>query len=205
MLFGKPPISLDAVRFDAAGHRPAGEVDGRRVWFTPEGDALALYLFRKPPDLPRSITSSQQLRELYARHLPEGARVVEAELVTVDGVRSVWTLFRVPRAPDGTTYLASLTLPFAAFSFVLKLQCEEQGVTGTREVAVLVKALKAGEVTADGAGDVAGDWSADEAAYDDLFPDHPVSRARRAFARLRATLRIDARVRAEPRFLDDVC
>jgi hypothetical protein len=163
-LFGAPDVTLDAVTFDASRYRAAGELEGRRVWFTPDGDALALYLFRKKPDLPARIGSAQELRELYARRLPAGARVVEAELVTVDGVPSVWTLLELPQAPQGVTWLASLTVPFADFSFVLKLQCEERG--GTAE------------------------------------PDAPVARARRELARLRATLRLDARVRGARRHLE---
>lgn len=162
-----PQGSLDAVSFDTSHLHAAGEVEGRRVWFTPEGDALALYLFRKKPELPARFGSAEELRAHYARRLPEGGQVVEAELVTVDGVTGVWTILEVPPAPvasprarRGTTCLASLTLPFEEFSLVLKLQCEERS------------------------------------AEDGPPGDPPVARARRELGRLRDTLRIDARVRA---------
>jgi hypothetical protein len=33
----------------------------------------------------------------------------------------------------GVTYLGSLTIPFRDFSFVIKVQCWEEGITGLRE------------------------------------------------------------------------
>jgi len=37
-------------------------------------------------------------------------------------------------------YLGSLAIPFAEFSFILKIQCAERGITGIRETFLLAQA-----------------------------------------------------------------
>lgn len=199
----KPPkSSLDAITFDASRYTVGREVDGCRTWFTPEGDGLGLYFFPTVPDLPRRVESAAALREFYlARYGGQALRVVEAEWIAIEGVRSVWTLMKVPQKPTGMTYLASITLPFAEFSFVLKLQCAEHGITGMREAALAMKAADEGRVTL-GPDGIVGEWDPDAPAHDADFPGHPVSRARREFALLQPTVRIDAPTRAQKRFYE---
>src|SRR5690242_19704616 len=52
------PPSLDSVRFDASGYEAKGDPQpGRqRVWWSPDGDGVGLYVFTIPPDLPRAST-----------------------------------------------------------------------------------------------------------------------------------------------------
>jgi len=37
-----------------------------------------------------------------------------------------WMVLKIPRQPHGITYLGSLTIPFAEFSFVIKMQCDKE-------------------------------------------------------------------------------
>lgn len=199
----KPKASLDSVTFDSSRYNRGEEFDDCRTWFTPEGDGLGLFRFLKEPDLPKHVNSAKELREFYlSRYSGHELRVVEVDLMFIDGVRSVWSVFKVPQQPHGLTYLASITIPFSSLSFVLKMQCQEHGPTGLREAAIFMKAQEEGRVTISPDSDIVGDWNPDDAAYDDQFPEHPVSRARREFARLRSTLRIADQVRKQKPFYD---
>lgn len=80
------------------------------------------------------------------------------------------------------------------------MQCAEQGTTGMREAALLAKALKIGTVTVGENGQIRGDWNPDSDEYDELFPNHPLSRLRREFTNLRQTLYIDGAVKKSKPF-----
>ena len=77
---GKP--SLDAVHFDTTGYAAQGEPQpGKvRVWHTPEGDGLGVYLFPVRPDLPANASSLDELAAFYARLLGDsGANWLKCE------------------------------------------------------------------------------------------------------------------------------
>jgi len=69
---------------------------------------------------------------------------------------------------------------------VVKLQSFEDGVTGVREAVWLDRHLAAGGSI----DDLAGGGPEDE-AWDELFPQHPLSRARRLLPILLASLALD--------------
>lgn len=98
------------------------------------------------------------------------------------------------------TYMGSLLIPFAAFWFIIKMQCDERGITGIRETALLLTAQQEGKVTITADDKLAGDWIPDDQRYDEKFPDHPVSRLRREFGRIRETLKIHHAFKNEKRF-----
>jgi len=109
-------------------------------------------------------------------------------------------ILKVPRQPHGMDYVGSLTIPFAEFSFVIKMQCEERGITGMREAALFLLTQKEGTVTLTPGGTLVGDWNTDDERHDASFPDHPVSRLRRNFSHIIHTLRIDEATQGRPRF-----
>lgn len=199
---GPPVPSLDGVSFDAAGYDPRGEPEpGRtRVWWTPAGDGLGLFLFPLAPDLPR-VDSVNALREFYTgRAAPH--RIVEVAIVEGGGLPLVMTILKQAQEPSGMTYIGSLTLPFRDFSFVLKVQCVERGTTGMREAVLLARRFAAGDLI--GAGGELGlhgrGWNPDSAEFDAEFPDHPVSRLRRIIDQVRGSLRVDPMTARCPRF-----
>lgn len=194
--------SLEAVAFDETGYDYRGIIKGTRVWHTPRGDGLGLYHFARRPDLPQAARSNQDLRAFYAnRFPPDQVRMVDSEFILVDGVPCIWTIIKTPQQPTGMTYLGSVTVPFAEFSFVLKMQCAEHGITGMREAAVAMKAADAGgDLTEPGA--LCGPWNPDAVEHDSFFPDHPLSRARHEFARLIPTIRLAEQTKSQPRFFN---
>ena len=117
--------------------------------------------------------------------------------------------------PSGMVYIGGITLPFRDFSYVLRTQCNEHGMTGVRDSAVFMAMMQSGEVEMDEAGHVKG-WSQDpydasasaqlmrnrseDEKYDEQFPDHPLSRLRRILGQIRKSLRISSDVKAKPAF-----
>jgi hypothetical protein len=107
----------------------------------------------------------------------------------------------VPQQPSGRTYVASLTVPFRDFSFVLKCQCVEGGPTGLKEALLLDRSLAANEpMQIEGGQFHIPGWDPDDAKHDAEFPDHPVARACRVLAHVAGSLAIVDEVRQLPRF-----
>ncbi len=160
-----------------------------RVWRTEEGDAVGMYHFDSPPDLPRSQPTIEDFLNAYAsRAQSEGVEVVELDICLAAGQQTLKTIIKAPQEPSGLTYVGALTLPFRDHSFVIKIQCEEWGMTGTREAFVLDFALAAEQVSIADDGAIEGQWNADDTCYDDQFPDHPLSRVRRWLPRIQDSL-----------------
>ena len=97
-------------------------------------------------------------------------------------------------------YIGSLTIPFRDFSFVIKIQCQEQGVTGMREALLVAEALRNGTGRIEDGRFVPVGWSVDDEQFDDKVPQHPLSRARRELRHIASTVQIEPRVKGDARF-----
>lgn len=115
--------------------------------------------------------------------------------------------------PHGMTYVGSMIFPFAEFSYVLKIQCAEHGITGIREAIVTDEWLRvrSGDpmtVMADfsrdpydaGRRDKLMRNAAEDESRDSQFPQHPLSRTRRYLADLELTIEFDASIRSASPF-----
>jgi len=200
-IFGRrPPASADSVTFDASRYEFQGDRDGARVWFMPEGGGVGLYFFPRKPDLP-AVASAERLLEFYAAQMGNRLQVVECRVLPLDGVRSIWLIAKgLDEQTRGAVYLGSLTIPFRDFSFVIKIQCHEQGVTGVREALLLDEALRNGTGRIEGDRFVLGGWSFDDEQFDDRLPQHPLSRVRRELRHIASSVRIEPSVRDAARF-----
>ncbi len=190
--------SLASVVFDATGYRDLGIQDGKHVWHTPQGDGLGLFFFPIPPDLPKNARSEDELRQAFSA-LPTDCKFVELRLIAVDGHSSVQTIIKAPQQPSGMTYVGSIIVPFRDFSFVLKVQCQERGMTGMREAIILNGILAKGGVARDGSGLPVG-FSPDDSKLDAEFPKHPLSRLRTVLRHMEKSLRLNSTVRQLPPF-----
>ena len=114
--------TLDSIRFETAGLRPRGEpMPGKtRAWGTPDGDGVGVYLFARPPNLPRARTLAELRAHYDALMEEEGGTVVDVALIRVDACDALRTIVTV-----GFTYVGSVTIPFRDFSFVLKIQAAD--------------------------------------------------------------------------------
>ena len=201
-IFGqRHSASLDSVKFDASRYEFQGDRDGARVWFLQEGGGVGLYFFPRKPDLPMRAASVVQLRDSYTARMDGKLQVVERRILPLDGVPSVWLIAKGQNEPTGeAVYLGSLTIPFRDFSFVIKIQCQEQGVTGMREALLIAEALKKGTGRVEGSRFVPSGWSFDDEQFDDRLPQHPLSRVRRELRHIASSVGIEPKVRDEPRF-----
>ena len=142
--------SLDSITFDVSDFTLQGDQDGVRVWLTSAGDDVGLYYFPIPPDIETDLQSIDAVRAFYRTlAMNSSAAIIEVETPEVDGCVAVRLITKVPQHPHGMTYLGSITLPFRDFSYVLKIQCAEQGTTGIRDSIVLDEKMSTGEITFD--------------------------------------------------------
>lgn len=200
-LFGqRPSASPDSVTFDSTRYAFQGDRDGARVWSLPEGGGVGLYFFPRRPDLP-AAASIDHLREFYAAQMGARLEVVECRVLLLDGVRSIWLIAKkLDEQTRGALYLGSLTIPFRDFSFVIKIQCYEQGVTGMREALLVEEAVRKGTGRVDGDRFVPIGWSFDDEQFDDRLPQHPLSRVRRELRHIASSVQIEPTVRDAARF-----
>lgn len=170
------------------------------TWFDRAGDVLSTHHFAIPPDLPGSLAELTPIRRYYREMLGDAGALVELEVETVGRTAALRSLVKLRQQPTGMAYVVSLTFPFRDCSFVAKVQCPEQGMTGMRDALVSAKLGVRPEgrdwACADGRpwfGDpydpdhvsaVRRNRSDDE-EWDRMFAEHPLSRAREHLRRLR--------------------
>jgi hypothetical protein len=188
---------LDSIRFRTDAWTAQGEHAGQRVWFTADGDGVGLNLFPVAPDLPTGLNSLEQLQKFYLSQMSNSAaRLVELRVEPLDSCSTVRLIIKMPQNPSGMTYVGSLTLPFRDFSFVIKVQCQEAGITGIREASLLDRLLGSG-MDPDAA---MANLNADDEKYDPEFPGHPLSRLRRILNDIEASLSVGPSVKSAPGF-----
>jgi hypothetical protein len=183
----------------------------QRRWLNDAGEPISLNFFDRPPDLPADLGQLELLTSWFRQLAVEaGLGLVDLATVRVDNIPSIRGVLKgvLDNATGwGRTYLGSLTVPFRDFSYVVKVQYREWGVTGVRETAVQ---LQRGELE-----DWFEGWIVDpsdptprhlaknlseEQQYDSLFPTHPLSRVRNSLDALQASITIAEDVKALPLF-----
>ncbi len=209
--FGMP--SLDDLRLNLAGWELEREDGTEAVWSNEERDVLATYYYDLPPDIGARLEELGALRAFYRDAVVEaGGALVQVDVATVAGIPAVETVFKFPQEPTGMTYVGSITLPFEAFSFVVRAQCAEHGITGMRDAAVLAGLnLEIDESTGEPVGWMQDPYDpefaeavlrnrADDAEWDEKFPDHPLSRCRRNLGTAKTAVSLSGDVRVFPLF-----
>ncbi len=191
---------LSAISFDTDGWQFDHESIEKRikVWITPEDDDVSLNFFPIPPDLPVGMPDVAALRPFLESLMDDDIQLVEVGIATVGGMKAVRSIIKIPMQPHGMAYVGSFTLPFRDVSYVVKVQCREQGITGIREAVLLADKLSQGASfhrNKDGSQKKPRDWDTaqwhpDSEEYDAEFSTHPISRLRRVLKHLEATLKI---------------
>ena len=198
-----PTLGAVPVAFDTTGMERHDE----RTWFDPRtGDQVSLTYIGLVPDIPAPLDDLPLLRRKLAAETAETGSIIEAHVVPLDGVPTLFQLIKlpIPGQDTGLAFIAAFTVPRAHCSLVLRIQCAEEHTTGMRESTV------AAQVGFENcfpphpyAPDVHGQLPyslADEAAWDIKFPDHPLTRARAWAHKTLATARIDPQFAALPPF-----
>ena len=199
---GRPAPQRDWVSLvdaELVYERDAGHA---HVWCFPDGDRVGVFFFNLEPDLPRLPDLAPFVSQLRDRTVASGARPVECEMDPIAGIPALRQIVKIPQQPSGMTYVGSFTLPFAKFSYVIQVQCEERGMTGVREAALLEEAIAANEVTIDPESPhpIPGTWDPDSERYDERFPAHPLTRLRRHLRLVASSCQVHDSLLAHPRF-----
>lgn len=206
-------VSIHDVTFNTDGWTLHNETDQVIEWRWPErAAALSKHFFPIRPDIPVNLSQTDTLIAMNREQLKSlNGSVVEVSVIILEGVPSLMQIFAlpIPQQQTGRIYIGSITLPFAAFSYVLKAQFAEVGMTGIRE------ALLMQEFMTHNPGDFANLQSGpfppevrerlhsfvNDPRHDVRFPDHPLSRVRQQLAHVRTTVQIAANVKQAPPFV----
>lgn len=210
--------SIESVSCDTSNLEPLpGWSDAIRTWQADGGATIvSLNYFPLPPDIAVSLGRLDELRRSYRDGLGNGRGLVELDVREVFDLRAVWLIFKVRQNPTGMTYVESLTLPFQEFSYVLKVDCAETGTTGVRDAVVFAMEQQSGRVKFNSPAEFPLGWTqdpydpsfrspvmrnlSDDERYDERFPDHPLSRARRLLTSMLSTLEVSDEVRTALKF-----
>jgi hypothetical protein len=198
---GQREPTLRHLNLEGEGLEHEADHEGVRVWRTEEGDAIGVYCFNVPPDLPRGQSNENEFLDAYSAGAhSQGASVVELEICDVGGYQALRSIVKVPQQPIGLTYVGAFTLPVRDHSFVVKIQCEERGMTGVREAVLMDSAVREGRVQVAADGTIEGEWNPDDVCHDGRFPDHALTRTRRWLPRIRRALSVDKSLTSVPKF-----
>lgn len=200
------------------------------VWTDKDGDLLGVSFLLGKPDIPPLSAGVDALRIYFRKQCADlGNGIVEVDVVTVHGVQCGRLLTKARQQPTGFSFQVTCIVPRQSFSYVIQLQCFEAGMTGWREAAVMMIEQPAPEYEVDPApaarplfskdislGRLKG-WFrdpydpqfdsialrtlADQEKYDQMFPSHPLSRARQKFGLVLQTIRFGDDVLEAPPFL----
>lgn len=166
-----------------------------RVWRNEDGDVLTLTLEAMPlPDLADSVSVQDCCRAI-AEASSGGLIESSADPSAFGGcVRLIHKQLRLP------AYLFTGMLFTTEPAVIWTVVAKERGTTGVREAMITAELLQAGQLTV---SDYEHSWAqdpyepsyrgvdqrvlrfmSDDEAYDDRFPDHPLSKVRRVLAAL---------------------
>ena len=217
-------VTIDSLQFDHGQWQAIERKDHIQVF----GDdvkhltaVLSVEMFIGVPEIPVSLADIDKLRFVYRTIANNsGAGLISADVFNVDGIDCVQTIFKMPQANRGMVYIGSLTVPFAEFSFVIKIQCQEVGFTGLREAVVLDRLFDEGTDVSEENGELKN-WErdpydpegayplmpnrAEDERYDEDFPVHALSRVRRWLFQIRETLHFSEEVKQAQPFVPGGC
>ncbi|MCI2421353.1 hypothetical protein MOQ72_28320 [Saccharopolyspora sp. K220] len=195
------------VTFDSTGFQRVDET----TWLHPaNGDRISVKLKNTPLAESAWLEDIPTMRRNLAFEYARFGCLIEAEPVVLGGVRGVCQVMKaqIPNAPSGQVFMASIFLAKAGCHAMVSCSAEETGITGAREVTVMVKL---GLVHGDGwvlphpyAPELQGALPfhrGDDPAWDAQFPDHPLSRVRARVGSMLATATVDPAFAALPDFV----
>lgn len=198
---------LDSISIDLTNWQLRHRDEQMAVWSDEEGDALGVNLFLEKPDIPPPSDGVVGLRSYFRQQCQASSGIVEVDVVPIHGVACGRMIVKARQQPTGFTFRGTCVIPKRDFSFVFRVQCVERGTTGARESVVMLTELPNPEYEPDPIqephplfpnaiprGRIKGWFKdpydstfdstalrtlADDEKYDDKFPNHPLSRARR--------------------------
>ncbi len=215
--FNKPKLTIDSVQIPNFNWDLEDNTQEKKMWYNPAYPmALSLNFFAIEPDIP-SIQNIEIIRQYYRAAIAQaGGGLVEVELEKLNGIDSIKTIFKIPQQPTGMSYLASYTIPFKKYSYVIKIQAQEAGMTGMRDNIIANQLMQEGIISVDetgytgwfedpydpnfegGAGVLMNKSEATQ--YDEMFPEHPLSQCRKLMKEIAAQIQFKKEIGKAAKF-----
>ena len=138
---------LDLITVETERSQP-DELDSRKkVYYLNDYDDLSINFFDLPPDITAKNDTDVELQNNYRKvAYKSGAAIIEVKKVKLGAFDSIKIIFKFPMQPHGMAYIGSYTIPFKNFSYVVKVQCIEQGTTGIRDNTIFELMIRNGKV-----------------------------------------------------------
>ena len=208
---------LDLISVETPNSKPDELCHNKKVFYLNDYDDLSINLFDYPPDIAAKNDTELELQNNYRKIAYEsGVAIIEVKKVKLGSFNTIKTIIKFPIKPSGVCYVGSYTLPFKSFSYVVKIQCIEQGTTGMRDAIILEMMIRNGTVQLGEEGGIMKGWMRDpyndsiqlpymmnlseSEDFDQMFPKHPLSRMRKYLKHIEETIKIDESLLKEPKF-----
>ena len=208
---------LDLITVETEHSQPDELDRNKEVFYLNDYDDLSINFFDLPPDITAKNDTEFELQNSYREVAREsGAAIIEVKKVKLGDFDSIKTIFKFPMQPHGMAYIGSYTIPFKNFSYVVKVQCIEQGTTGIRDNTIFELMIKNGKVKLNPEKNTVEGWMKDpydesvhlplmmnlseSDEFDSQFPEHPLSRMRKFLKHIEETIKIDGSLLCEPKF-----
>jgi len=213
-----PAVEVDVeagdLHIDDGGWEPRTLSNGKRL-LVKNGVFMRPSFNRRPPDLPAPLSHQDEVRAHIGDAVEQGQGVlIDFEVVDRDGFRVMRTVAKKRAEGRANAFLGALQIHFAPCWWLFQLEAIEAGTTGLREAAVFMMMRQEdenawplqdlGRIESMDALPPAGPPAklpSDDPRWDDRFPDHPLSRVRRAQRDLIASMSISDRAAALPPFI----
>ncbi len=140
----------------------------------------------------------------------QGCGLVESDVISRSDlgpqpIKIVREIAKQPQNPKGMSYKGAIYIPMGDTNFIIRVWCFEVGVTGMRDSVIASKLAGEGFVMDPSSPDWGGWWLdeyglgpapirknlSEDAKYDQMFPDHPLSITRNLLGRIEQSLRFD--------------
>ncbi len=208
---------LDFITFKTGHSEPDELHSNKKVFYLNDYDDLSINFFDLPPDITAQNDTEIELQNNYRKVAYEsGAAIIEVKKVKLGAFDSIKTIFKFPMQPQGMAYIGSYTIPFKNFSYVIKVQCIEQGTTGIRDNTIFELMIRNGKIKLNPEKHSVEGWMKDpydesvhlplmmnlseSEEFDSQFPEHPLSRMRVFLKHIEETIKIDDSLLNEPKF-----
>lgn len=189
--------SIDSLTFDLSDCLLREQSESRRLWLNSSGVAHLLRFESCSPDWSFDLTDPAAAKEFCRRQsVSLGGVMLSAEVTTPAGIEALRGLFkyRDPIHPGSPAmyYVGILWLPFQECCFQINVEAMETGITGTRDVLAVLTEQDARTKPPLDRPEAALRSPSDDERYDELLPDHPLSKVRKRMTEVIGTLEFDA-------------
>lgn len=214
-IFKRKKINIDSISIPDFGWSIDKMDNSIKQWTNPQQAAmLSVNFFNKKPDLP-TLKDVTTLRNLYRKRISSNnGGLIQVDIIELQGYPTLKSIFKFPQEPMGMAYLSSFIIPFENYSYVVKIQASEKGISGMRDNAIAMKLLNDKKITLGDNGyegwfndpydpqiteGVLMNKSENE-LYDTDFPNHPLSIIRELQKKIELEIKFGAELKKIEKF-----